>query len=334
MQALILEGVNQPIRLKEVPDPQPGAGEVLVQLKAAALNHRDVWIQKGQYAGLKFPVIPGSDGAGIVTKAGAGTDTTLLGKEVIINPGLFWGDNPRTHDRKTFRILGLPDDGTFAGFVKVPAAYVHPKPAHLPFEQAAALPLGGLTGYRALFTRAGLQSGEKVLITGVGGGVAQLVMQFAVAQGAEVYVTSGSDEKIARAVAMGASGGTNYKQSGWAEGLKAQAGAFDVIIDSAAGDGFVKLIDLAALGGRIVFYGGTKGVINGIVPGKVFWKQLSILSCTMGSEKDFADMLSFVTEKRIEPVVDKVFPLANGEVALRYMDSAGQFGKIVLEVAE
>ncbi len=332
MQALVLEGVNQPIRLKEVPDPQPGTGEVLVQLKAAALNHRDVWIQKGQYAGLKFPVIPGSDGAGIVTKAGMGADTTLIGKEVIINPGLFWGDNPRTHDRKTFRILGLPDDGTFAGYVKVPAAYVHPKPAHLSFEQAAALPLGGLTGYRALFTRAGLQPGEKVLITGAGGGVAQLVMQFAVARGAQVFVTSGSDEKIAKAMQMGASGSANYRQPDWTEGLKAQAGSFDVIIDSAAGEGFIKLIDLAAPGGRIVFYGGTTGVINGIVPGKVFWKQLSILATTMGSEADFEAMLQFVAEKRIVPVVDKVFPLADGEAALRYMDNAAQFGKIVLAV--
>jgi NADPH:quinone reductase-like Zn-dependent oxidoreductase len=332
MQALVLPGVGQPIQLAEVPAPQPGPGEVLVQLKAAALNHRDVWIQKGQYAGLKFPVVPGADGAGIVTQAGEGADPGLVGREVLINPGLHWGNDPRTHNRKTFKILGLPDDGTFAQYVKVPAAYVHPKPAHLTFEQAAALPLGGLTAYRSLFTRAALAPGERVLITGVGGGVAQLAMQFAVARGAQVYVTSGSDEKLDRARAAGAAGGANYKVADWVEALKAQGGEFDVIVDSAAGEGFGKLIDLAALGGRIVFYGGTRGVINGLVPGKMFWKQLSLLATTMGSEADFAAMLRFVAANEIVPVVDKVFPLAEGEAALRYMDNAQQFGKIVLRI--
>ncbi len=332
MKALLLPGVGQPIQLTDVPMPQPGPGEVLVQLKAAALNHRDVWIQKGQYAGLRFPVVPGSDGAGLVAEAGEGADRGLPGREVLINPGLHWGDNPRTHNRKTFKILGLPDDGTFAEYVKVPAAYVHPKPAHLTFEQAAALPLGGLTAYRSLFTRAALAPGERVLITGIGGGVAQLAMQFAVAHGARVYVTSGSDDKLARAKEMGAAGGANYRSAGWVEALKAQGGEFDVIVDSAGGEGFVKLIDLAALGGRIVFYGGTTGVINGLVPGKLFWKQLSLLATTMGSEADFAALLRFVTEHRIVPVVDKVFPLAEGEAALRYMDNAQQFGKIVLKI--
>jgi NADPH:quinone reductase-like Zn-dependent oxidoreductase len=332
MQALVLSGVGQPIQLSEVPAPQPGPGEVLVQLKAAALNHRDVWIQKGQYAGLKFPVVPGADGAGIVAEAGEGADPGLVGREVLINPGLHWGNDPRTHNRKTFKILGLPDDGTFAQYVKVPAAYVHPKPAHLTFEQAAALPLGGLTAYRALFTRAALAPGERVLITGVGGGTAQIAMQFAVTRGAQVFVTSGSDEKLDRAKAMGAAGGANYKDAGWVESLKAQGGEFDVIVDSAAGEGFSKLIDLAALGGRIVFYGGTKGVINGLVPGKMFWKQLSLLASTMGSEADFTALLRFVTEHQIVPVVDKIFPLAEGEAALRYMDNAQQFGKIVLRI--
>jgi NADPH:quinone reductase-like Zn-dependent oxidoreductase len=332
MKALVLEGVKQPIQLKEVPVPQLGAGEVLVRVKAAALNHRDVWIQKGQYAGLKFPVTPGSDGAGLVAETGGGVDKSLIGQEVIINPGLFWGDNPKTHNRKTFKILGLPDDGTFAEYVKVPARYVYPKPAHLTFEQAAALPLGGLTAYRALFTRAGLQPGERVLVTGAGGGVAQLAMQFAVAAGAQVYVTSSMDEKIARAKAMGALGGANYKDADWTDQLKTAGGEFDVIVDSAGGEGFVKLVDLAALGGRIVFYGGTTGVINGLVPGKIFWKQLSLLANTMGSEVDFEAMLRFVTEKEIVPVVDRVFPLAEGEDALRYMDNAAQFGKIVLKV--
>lgn len=269
MQALIFEGINLPVQLWEVPKPLPAAGEVLVQLKAAALNHRDVWIRKGQYAGIKFPAILGSDGSGIVAEVGEGVSDGLIGQEVIINPGMNWGDNPKTH-AKEFKILGLPDSGTFAEYVAVSAANIVAKPAHLTWEQSAALPLAGLTAYRALFTRAAVQPGEKVLVTGVGGGVALFALQFAIAAGAKVYVTSGSDEKIRQAVQFGAIGGANYNQPDWEEQIKTQAGAFNVIIDSAAGDGFVKLIDLAELGGRIVFFGGTKGVINGIVPARFF----------------------------------------------------------------
>jgi len=330
MQALVLEGIHQPLQLQEVPDLVPTAGEVVVQLQAAALNHRDVWIQKGQYAGLHFPAILGSDGAGVVTEA-ADANTAWMGKEVIINPGMNWGNNPQAQ-AKSFKILGMPDPGTFAQYVKVPVTHIVSKPAHLTPEQAAALPLAGLTGYRALFSRAAVRAGEKVLITGIGGGVALLVLQFAVAAGAEVYVTSGSDEKITQAMQRGARGGANYTQANWSETLKAQASAFDVIIDSAAGDGFARLIDLADEGGRIVFYGGTQGTINGVIPGKVFWKQLSILGTTMGSEFEFGEMVKFVEKHRIVPVVSKIFPLHQGNEALQYMKDTAQFGKIVLRM--
>ena len=331
MQALVFEGISLPLQLREVPKPIAAAGEVLVQLKAAALNHRDVWIRKGQYAGIELPSILGSDGAGIVAEVGAGAPESLLGREVIINPGMDWGGNPKAH-AKEFKILGLPDSGTFAEYVAIPAANVTAKPAHLTWQQSAALPLAGLTAYRALFSRAAVQPGEKVLVTGIGGGVALFALQFALAAGAKVYVTSGSDEKIGRAVQLGATAGANYTQPDWAEQLKTQAGAFDVIIDSAAGDGFVKLVELADLGGRIVFFGGTKGVINGIVPARVFWKQLSVLGTTMGSAAEFAAMVAFVATHRIVPVTSKTFPLAQGNAALDYLEQSSQFGKIVLEI--
>jgi zinc-binding alcohol dehydrogenase/oxidoreductase len=334
MQALQLNGIDQPLVLTEVPTPAPGPGEVLVQLRAAALNHRDVWIQKGQYAGLKFPCILGSDGAGVVSAVGEGADTALLGQAVLINPGQNWGDNPRAQGR-SFTILGLPEPGTFAEYVTVPAGKVHALPAHLSFEQAAALPLGGVTAYRALFTRAGLQAGERVLITGVGGGVAILALQLALARGAEVWVTSGSADKLARAQALGARGGANYKDDNWATDLVRQAGgAFDVIVDSAAGPGFGALLDAAAPGGRIVFYGGTLGAISQLPPAKIFWKQLSILGSTMGTDQDFAALVAFVAEHRIVPVVDHTFALAEGEQALRRMDNGQQFGKIVVRISE
>ncbi|SHJ82213.1 D-arabinose 1-dehydrogenase, Zn-dependent alcohol dehydrogenase family [Hymenobacter daecheongensis DSM 21074] len=334
MQALQLNGINQPLVLTEVPTPAPGPGEVLVRLRAAALNHRDVWIQKGQYAGLKFPCILGSDGAGVVAALGEGVAADLLGQAVLINPGQNWGDNPHAQ-AKSFTILGLPHQGTFAEYVAVPAEKVHALPTHLGFEQAAALPLGGLTAYRAVFTRAGLRAGERVLITGVGGGVAILALQMAVAAGAEVWVTSGSPEKITRAVALGARGGVSYKDENWPADLVRQAGgAFDVLVDSAAGPGFGALLDAAAPGGRIMFYGGTLGAISQLPPAKIFWKQLSILGSTMGTDDDFAAMVRFVAEHKLVPMVDQVFGLAEGEQAMRRMDEGHQFGKIVLRIPE
>lgn len=332
MQALLLDGINQPLQLRETPTPTPDPGEVLVRLHAAALNHRDVWIQKGQYAGLKFPCILGSDGAGTVAEVGAGTDAALRGQHVLINPGMHWGNNPAAQ-AKEFQILGLPHDGTFAEYVRVPARCVHPLPAHLSFAQAAALPLGGLTAYRALFTRANLQPGERVLVSGVGGGVALLALQFAVAIGAEVWVTSSAEEKITRAKELGAKGGINYQADSWPATLTKQVGGgFDVIIDSAAGSGFHNLVDAATPGGRIVFYGATQGDIPEVPARKIFWKQLSVLGSTMGTEQDFADLLTLVSDKKLVPVIDKTFPLAEGEAALRHMDAGAQFGKIVLEI--
>ncbi|ALD20398.1 zinc-binding alcohol dehydrogenase family protein [Hymenobacter sp. DG25A] len=332
MQALVLDGINQPLQLRDVPPPSAGPGELLVQVHAAALNHRDVWIQKGQYAGLRFPCILGSDGAGLVSAVGEGVSADWLGQKVLINPGHNWGENPRAQG-KAFTIVGLPEQGTFAEYLRVPAQYVHPMPPHLTFAQAAALPLAGVTAYRAVFTRAGLQANERVLVTGIGGGVALLAMQMAVARGAQVWVTSGSEEKIARAVALGAQGGINYKTEGWAMALAKEAGGpFDVIVDSAAGPAFAQLVDVAAAGGRIVFYGGTLGAIPQLPPAKIFWKQLSILGSTMGTEQDFAELLALVTEHQLKPVVDEVLPLDEGESAMRRMDNGQQFGKIVLQI--
>ena len=334
MQALQLNAVNQPAAVREVPTPTPGPGEILVRLHAAALNHRDVWIQKGQYAGIRLPCTLGSDGAGEVAAHGENVpaDAPAVGARVLLYPGLRWGDNPRAQARD-FVVLGMPDPGTFAEYIVLPAQYVFPLPAHLSFEQGAALPLAGLTAYRAAFTRAQVQPGERVLVTGVGGGVALTAAQFCAARGAEVWVTSGADAKIARAQALGLRGGVNYHAEGWAKTLVQQAGGpFDAIIDSAAGAAFNALLDLAAPGGRIVFYGGTLGNIPDVPPAKVFWKQLSLLGSTMGSEQDFADMLALVREKKLVPVVDEIFPLADGEAALRRLESGAQFGKVVLRM--
>lgn len=331
MKASILKGINQALVFEETSNPIPEADEVVVQVKAAALNHRDVWIQKGQYAGLTFPIILGSDGSGIVSSAGSNDYQHLVGKEVIINPSLNWGENPRVQ-AKDYIILGLPKNGCLAEEVSIPARLVHEKPSHLSFEQAAALPLAGLTGYRASMVRAGIKPGETVLVTGAGGGVALFCIQFAIAQGCRVFVTSGSDEKIEKALALGAIGGVNYKNEDWHKALLKISGGFDAIIDSACGDNFSKLVDMAKPGGRIAFYGATLGAFNSGVPAKIFWKQLDILGSTMGNDEEFKAMLDFVNKHKIVPVVDEVFSLENAEDAMRKMDEGKQFGKIVLSV--
>jgi len=334
MLALQLDAPHQPAAVREIPTPQPGPGEVLVRLRAAALNHRDVWIQKGQYAGIKLPCTLGADGAGEVAALGEGVTGWQLGAGVIIYPGLAWGDQERVQGSE-FRVLGMPDPGTFAEYITMPAHALRQKPDFLSWEQAAALPLGGLTAYRAAFVRAQVQPGERVLIAGIGGGVALLAAQFCVARGAEVWATSGTDDKLNRALGLdiGLKGGINYNTDKWVKTLTQQAGgSFDVIIESAGGEAYSNLVDAAAPAGRIVSYGGTLGPINQLVPGKVFWKQLSLLGSSMGSYHDFDAMLQLVTEKQIVPVVDKIFSLEEGEQALRYLAASQQLGKVVLEI--
>ena len=334
MKALVISGKNAAPVWREVADLTAGTGEAIVRVHAAALNHRDVWIQRGQYAGLRYPIVVGSDGAGVVTAVGAGGDgQAWIGKAVIIDPALYWGGQAAYQDPGGFRILGLPDDGTMAEYVRVPISNLVEKPAHLSFEEAAALPLAGVTAYRALFTRAQVRAGERLLITGIGGGVALFALQFAVAAGVQVFVSSGSDEKLERAKAMGAMGGVNYKNPGWVEELR-KLGGFDVILDGAGGDGFSDLLDLCKPGGRVVLYGATRGNPSGVALRRIFWKQLNVLGSTMGSPEDFAAMVSFVSKREIRPVVDSIFPPEDGEAAFELMEEGGQFGKIVISLQQ
>jgi zinc-binding alcohol dehydrogenase/oxidoreductase len=332
MKAIILTELNQPLQVTETAIPEIAPHEALVKVHAAALNHRDIWIRKGKYGGIRLPVILGSDGSGVVEKTGSSVGRSWLGKEVIMNPSLNWGNDPRVQ-AKEYHILGTPNDGTFAEYVKIDARLLFEKPAHLTFEQAAALPLAGLTGYRALMKRAAAKAGEQVLITGIGGGVALQSMQFAIAAGCDTYVTSGSDEKLQQAIQMGAKGGANYKQADWDKELKKQAGGFDAIVDSSGGDTFEKLADIARPAGRIAMYGATLGAFSSGVPAKIFWKQLNIFGSTMGNDEEFAEMVAFVNQHRIVPVVDEVFPMEEAQAALDKMAKGEQLGKIVLRIA-
>jgi zinc-binding alcohol dehydrogenase/oxidoreductase len=330
MRALQISAINQ-LAVTVVDDPLASPGEVVIAIQAAALNHRDVWIKRGDYAGLKFPCIPGSDGAGNVVAVGGGVDPAWIGREVIVNPAFDWGAHERAQDAK-FSILGLPRAGMLAEKIAVPVGQLSLKPAHLSWEEAAALPLAGVTAFRAMMTRAELTGNERVLISGIGGGVAVFALQFAVAHGAAVWVTSSSEEKIARAVALGAKGGINYTKLGWATDAVKAVGRFDVIVDSAGGDGFEQLVDLAAPGARLVFYGATRGNPPGLPMRKIFWRQLSLLGTTMGSPADWEAMTKFVALHRLKPVVSDVVPFDRAVEAFDLMEQGARFGKIVVRM--
>jgi len=270
----------------------------------------------------------------VVFEVGSGVDPAWHGRRVIVNPALHWGASERSQDFSSFEILGLPTDGTFAQYVKVPAENVFDRPDYLSDDEAAAIPLAALTAYRAVATRGGLGTGESVLITGVGSGTAVFALQISTAIGGKVYVTSSKPAKIERAKEMGALGGVDYREQGWAGKLKDAAGGFDLIVDSAGGEGFSDLIDLANPGGRIVFFGATAGTPSKFESRKVFWKQLSILGTTMGSPQEFAAMLELFVTHQIRPLVDKVFPLEHANDAVDALEESDRMGKIVLKVQE
>ena len=333
MKAVVLSEVGGPekISVQEMDTPDPAAGEVRVKLHASALNRRDYWMTKGLYPGMQLPCRPGSDGAGVVDAVGTGVDASLLGKQVVIYPARAWGDDQRAPGPE-FRVLGMPDDGTFAQYICTPADTIYDKPAHLSWEQAAAIPLAGLTSWRAAVTQGEVQSGQNVLVTGAGGGVATFAIQWCHTKGANVYVSSGSAEKIAAAKQIGAVDGADYHDEDCYKTLKNLSGGFDLIIDSAGGDALNAMLDSLRMAGRYVFFGSTLGnPSKGLQMAKLFFKQARIQGTTMGSQAEFAAMLDWVAQKEIQPVIDRVLPLTAAPEAFRLMENFGHTGKIVLQ---
>jgi zinc-binding alcohol dehydrogenase/oxidoreductase len=330
LKALILSSPGQ-IELKELPMPTMNAGKALVRIKAAALNRRDDWIREGKYPNIKFGGILGSDGAGIVEAVHDETDQAWVGQEVVINPNIDWGPDLEVQSGK-YTILGMPVSGTFAEYVMVPVDRLHHKPFHLDFLQAAALPLGGLTAFRALFGKGGLRAGQNVLISGFGGGVAQFAFLFAKAAGANVYVSSGSDEKIDKAMKLGAKGAYNYKKQTNYEDLWKTKGGFDLVIDSAGGDQLNNFIKMLRPRGKIVFYGATNGLPAKIDLYKMFWNQLSLIGTTMGNDHEFSEMISFVAKHQIRPIVDSIRPFSKIAESFPDITKPNRVGKIVFQV--
>lgn len=330
MQAVQLTETGAPdvLRLSEVADPTADPGTVVVRIKAAALNRRDVYLRKG-IAPSPLPVIPGSDGAGIVEAVGDGVTNVAVGDDVIILPSLAWGAHEAA-PAPGFRILGGPDNGTYAELIGIPAENVFPKPTRLSWEQAAALPLAGLTAYRALHSRAHVQAGETVLILGIGGGVATFALHLAKAAGARVVVTSSSDDKLATAADLGADIGVNYTTAGWVDQVKAATdGGVDVVIDS-VGSTWPDSINSCRPGGRVVVFGGTGGAKAELMVRPVTSGQISLLGSTMGSPRDFAGLLDAVNSQTWVPVIDSVRPLAEAADAHTREEAGKHFGKLVL----
>lgn len=331
MRAVFFIQKNQPLEIREIKKPKPLKDQVLVRLHAAALNHRDVWTQNEQTAP-DGGIILGSDGSGVVEGVGDDADPLLIGMEVVINPSINWGNNPIVQG-DAFKILGYPDSGTFSDYIVISRKQVFERPEHLSHEESAAVPLAGLTAYRALFSKARLRAGEKVLVTGVGGGAALWAFQFALAYKARVYVTSGSEQKLQKAKGMGALGAFNYKDPEWTAKAAKEVGGFDIVIDSAGGEQFSKLPDLMMPGGRIAVFGRTAGNIPDLSTRTLYWKQISIHGTTMGTRDEFLSMLDFVESRKLKPIIDKVYPLEQAEEAMRRMEKGDQFGKIVLKIA-
>lgn len=332
MQAIVLHETGGPevLAITDVPDPVPGPGEVVVALKAAALNRRDIFVRKG-VAPSPLPVIPGSDGAGVIAATGPGVTSCAVGDEVVVFPSLGWGDGERA-PQAGFRILGGPDDGTYAERVRLPAENVFPKPGRLSWAEAAALPLAGLTAWRALVSRCEMRPGETVLILGIGGGVATFALHIAKAAGCRVIVTSSSDEKLARARELGADAGVNYTAGDWVSEVKGlSGGGVDIAVDS-VGSTWADSVNALRPGGRVVVFGGTGGAKVELMVRPVTTGQVSVLGTTMGSARDFAGLLAAVGAQSWTPVIDSVRPLADAAGAHAREEAGAHFGKLVLEI--
>lgn len=287
----------------------------------AGLNRRDHWIIQGLYPGIELPAVLGSDGL-----------VEYEGKKYLINPNENWGENPSVPS-KVYTIRGLQKQGTFATQSAVQKHKLFNMPSHLSDEEAAILPLGGLTAYRALVSNCQVKKGDRVLINGIGGGVALLAFQFAKALGAEVYVSSSSEEKMERALDLGAIACVNYKEENWGKKFKKKVGGFDVIIDSAGGSGFIDLINACNMGARIGIFGGTRGTINNLSPQHLFFKQIHIFGSTMGNDQEFADMISLVDKYEVKPIVDSVFEFDQLNEAMERMVGKEKFGKVALKIS-
>ena len=344
MRALTIDahgGLDQLRFRTDVPVPElESDDDVRVRVRAAALNHLDLWVVEG-VPGVRITPgwILGSDCSGVVDAVGRGVTSVRIGDRVVLNPGVSdrtcdycrTGDNPLC---LRYAILGEHRAGVMADFVVVPAANVLTIPTHVSWSTAAAFPLATLTAWRMVVSRAQVRAGDQVLIQGIGGGVAQASLQIAKSRGARVWVTSGSDEKLDRARALGADEGLNYRTADVAREIRSRTGkrGVDVVIDCVGEATWASSLGALGKRGRVVTCGGTSGPNLVTDVRRMFWNQWTIMGSTMGSDSEFAAIVDELRAGRLQPPVDSEYGLEDGRSGFERLRSGEQFGKVVLTV--
>lgn len=340
MKAVAIDGHGGPEVLvyRDLPDPEIAEDEALVRLEAAALNRLDIFVREG-WPGLRleFPHILGADGAGVVEARGKGVDTAAVGERVVIDPVLTCGTCEYCRRGEEvlcveFQILGEHVNGTYAGLVKVPGENLLPLPDGVPLELSAAAPTTFMTAWRLLMTRAAVQPGETVLVLGAGGGVASAAIQIAKYAGARVIATSSTEEKLDRARQLGADEVINYKEEPFGRVVWELSGkrGVDVVVDSVGQETWKESIRALGKNGRLVTPGATTGPIAETDLRYIFWRQLQILGSTMSGRAEFRAVMKLIWEGKLEPVIDRTFPLAEARKAQEVLEAGQQFGKILL----
>jgi zinc-binding alcohol dehydrogenase/oxidoreductase len=320
-------GEPEGLVLAEVADPEPGPGEVVVDLVAAALNRRDWWIRTGGKT--ELPVVLGSDGAGVVSAVGPGADAVEVGDEIVIYPGRGWGKNEEAAAPE-FELLGVPRRGTYAERVLVAADQVRPRPRGWSWAEIAALPVAGLTAWRALTRYANAGPGRTILVPGGGGGAATFAIQIGRALGARIVTTTSSAEKLDRLRAIGAAAAADYRAPDWPE----QLGPVDAVIDSVGGASWPGALRALKPGGILVCFGDTDGGLGSIPIAELFFRYLRVQGTTLGSPREFDALLANCAESSWRPVIDSVFALDEVARAHHRLDEPDRFGKIVLAIDE
>jgi NADPH:quinone reductase-like Zn-dependent oxidoreductase len=342
MRAIGIRGYGdiERVEVLDLPAPEPGAGEVVVRMRAAALNHLDLWTISGSLGfDIDFPFVLGADGAGEIHAVGAGVDGLRAGMRVLVDPVISCGRCEQCLAGQqsrcvSMRMLGEHLPGTFTELLRVPARNVFLCPDHLSLAEAASLGVTFITAYRMLFTQGEMKPGDSVLITGIGGGLALSALQLARPVAGRIYVTSSSELKLDRARQLGADGGINYRDQDVGKEVRRLTSkrGVDVVIDSAGGPSLDESLRALTQGGRVVVAGATAGRRAQIDVRRLFWNQLRIIGSTMGSHADVAGMLRLVAGAKLKPIVDRAFPFSQAQEALRYLNSQDRFGKVVLDL--
>ena len=326
------------LRYEDAPDPRPSPGEVLVRVRACALNHLDLWQRRGmERVTIPFPHISGADVAGEVVEPGGSGFT--VGARVMLQPGISCGRcracvSGRDNECPTYTVLGYMNDGGYAELVRVPAANVIALSDTVSFVEGAAFPLTFLTAWHMLLTRAGLRAGEDVLVLAAGSGVGQAAIQIAKLHGARVFATAGTEEKLARARDLGVDAAINHHSEDLPRRIRelTHGRGVDVVVEHVGQATWDRSVRCLARSGRLVTCGATTGPAGNINLQFLFARQLSLLGSYMGTKGELLEATPFLASGQLKPVVDRVYPLPEAAEAQRRLEEAGQFGKVVLAV--